>query len=171
MDDKRDKNIPSSKKIKEFLRESNHIEGVYDDFAVDDAFKAWKYLVKRDDLTLPLILKIHKILMKRLWPEIAGNLRMENVYVGSHVCPPWELVRGLISEWIEKYGKANTEEEILEAHIEFERRHPFLDGNGRTGRLIMLWQLVKAGLPIKIIKADWPDPNGEQAKYYKLFES
>lgn len=162
-------NNPSSKLVKEFLRESNYIERVYDDVALEDAYKAWRYLIKKEELTLILILKTHGILMKRLWPEIAGRMRVEDVRVGSRICPSWQLVYGLLSEWVKKYGKANTEEDILNAHIEFERRHPFRDGNGRLGRMVMLWQFVKAGLPVKIIKADWPDQDGDQAKYYRLF--
>jgi Fic family protein len=165
---KNKKNV-SSKLVKEFLRESNAIERVYDDVALEDAYTAWRYLIKKEELTLISILKAHGILMKRLWPEIAGRMRMVDVRVGPRVCPSWELVYGLACEWVRKYGDANTEKEIEEAHVEFEKRHFFRDGNGRVGRLVFLWQYAKAGLPIKIIKADWPDPAGDQVKYYKLF--
>jgi hypothetical protein len=65
-------NNPSSKLVKEFLRESNYIERVYDDVALEDAYKAWRYLIKKEELTLILILKTHGILMKL---QLIGPLR------------------------------------------------------------------------------------------------
>lgn len=53
---------------------------------------------------------------------------------------------------------ANTEaeklESILDAHIQFERIHPFSDGNGRTGRLLMNYSLLREGFPPLIIEKD-----------------
>ena len=49
-------------------------------------------------------------------------------------------------------------------HITYEKIHPFVDGNGRTGRIFMNWQRIKAGLPILIIHE-----GEEQKEYYKWF--
>ena len=49
------------------------------------------------------------------------------------------------------------------SHIAYERIHPFIDGNGRTGRMFMNWQRLKAGLPILVIKEK------EKQEYYKWF--
>lgn len=53
---------------------------------------------------------------------------------------------------------AKTEEEkikiILEKHIEFERIHPFNDGNGRTGRMIILYSLLENNIPPIIISKE-----------------
>jgi len=48
-------------------------------------------------------------------------------------------------------------------HITFEKIHPFIDGNGRIGRIFMNWQRKKAGLPILVIK------EAEKQKYYDWF--
>lgn|SRR3990167_6571675 len=142
-----------NKKLKIFLRQSNLIEEVNDVKADLDTWKAYKFLEAFDKLTLSRILEANRIILIRLDPRIAGNLRQVEVRVGYRMCPSFLQVPGLMADWLEDYGDAMSLEEIKEAHIEFERIHPFEDGNGRTGRLIMLWQWLKNGHPIKIIYA------------------
>jgi len=48
-------------------------------------------------------------------------------------------------------------------HINFEKIHPFIDGNGRIGRMLLNWQRVKLGLPVLVIK------ESEKQEYYKWF--
>ena len=55
-------------------------------------------------------------------------------------------------------------DKITENHVKFESIHPFVDGNGRTGRLLMNWIRIKIGLPILVIK------ESEKFEYYKWFE-
>ena len=45
------------------------------------------------------------------------------------------------------------------AHFRFESLHPFFDGNGRTGRLLLNWQLLRAGFPLSVIQVE------ERARY------
>lgn len=52
---------------------------------------------------------------------------------------------------------------ITSQHIKYEKIHPFIDGNGRTGRMFMNWTRLKAGLPILVIWANKKD------NYYKWF--
>jgi len=60
----------------EFLSESNAIEGEYSKRALEDAKEAWEYAKEnRAYITGPVILHIHKILMQRIRPDIAGKLR------------------------------------------------------------------------------------------------
>lgn len=73
-------------------------------------------------------------------------------------------MEGLIAD----YGKWLTEQPVIEAiarlHLEFESIHPFIDGNGRTGRLILNLELVKHGfLPVDIKFTD-------RARYYECFD-
>ena len=151
-------------KIKEFLDHSNRIEGEWGKQVNDDSLKAWNYLLKEDNLTLDKILETHNLLMKNLYPEISGELRDCGVRVGPRICPDWNTIPDLMTRWLKNYSKASTKEEIKEAHIQFELMHPFVDGNGRVGRIIMNWQRVKNNLPILIIHEGY-----EQKEYYKWF--
>ncbi|MCK9369513.1 Fic family protein [Candidatus Dojkabacteria bacterium] len=157
----------TKEELEEFLTESNEIESEFSKEALEDAHKAWDYLVSECcTLPLPMILETHRILMHRLNEPIAGRLRDENVRVGRRVCPDCKEVPDLLDEWVRKwcYGKADTEEKIKQAHIEFEMVHPFRDGNGRVGRLLLNFMRVKVGLPLLIIHT-----GKEQLGYYSWF--
>lgn len=155
-----------------FLRESNLIEREPSDVAFSDAIDAWEYLNGYKDLTIGGILETHRLLMRRLNPRIAGKLRMVEVRVGSRICPDPKKVKGLLLDWFyaQNINPPTTSAAIKKAHVAFENIHPFEDGNGRTGRILMNWQRIKAGLPILIIHADWPKKGGEQRAYYSWFD-
>ncbi|NCN51627.1 Fic family protein, partial [archaeon] len=73
-----------------------------------------------------------------------------------------------INNWIENYNSKKEEinyEKIKRLHIDFEHIHPFRDGNGRTGRILMNIQLINSNLPLKIIHQ-----GEEQQKYYGWFK-
>lgn len=166
----------------EFLRESNFIEGVGDLDSLNQAKKAWNYLIKQDVLTEDVVLKTHKILMKNqaLRKDEIGWFRRGSVWIGGKEAIHFLLIPEKIKHWIQnvndlvKNGKKETkiylEETIKKQHIEYEGIHGFYDGNGRTGRLFMNWSRLKLNLPILIIKADWPKIDGEQKNYYKWFK-
>ncbi len=71
--------------------------------------------------------------------------------------PPWTDVRSLMSDWVSEAeglrfnGEAPLPEVIARVHNSFERIHPFLDGNGRVGRLVLNLILVRLGYPPAII--------------------
>lgn len=151
----------------EFISQSNAIEGEFSKKALDDATKAWRYALKLKDwpITPKEILKIHKILMRNLEPEIAGKIRDVPVWIGGKkrsqskeeiedelrlLCNP-----GLYPILSEKF--------IKDWHVRFEEIHPFVDSNGRTGRILMNLQRIKIGLPILIILEK------EKYEYYNWF--
>lgn len=152
----------------EFLRESNAIEGVYDERSLAQAEKAWTYLMKRATLDLGVILKIHRILMLHMDLEDSqkGAFRTVPVWIGSSNCPTLhhELIRTALQGWCigMNFGKS-SKEDWKKLHVEYESIHPFVDGNGRTGRMFMNWYRLRHGLPLLIIKAD------ERQEYYKWF--
>lgn len=157
----------------EFLFESNKIEEEYTSTGLQDAIKAWAYaLDNRDEFSTKYILNIHKKLMERLNPEIAGQLRDCIVYIGGRICPyisEKELKREL-GNWMvrcQKEGRrtGNIEEKIKNWHVEFENIHPFRDGNGRVGRILMNVQRLNYHLPLLIIHQ-----GEEQREYYKWFK-
>jgi Fic family protein len=165
-----------SKEVIEFLQHSNYIEEEYSKKALEDAKIAWIYALEdKNNFQLDYMLNIHKLLMKNLKPNIAGKLRD---------CPIFLVNNGKIIEKIPQFSQKELEEKlndlsclynfnkekfdkekIMQWHINFEHIHPFRDGNGRTGRILMNIQYINAKLPILIIHE-----GEEQQKYYNLFK-
>jgi Fic family protein len=162
--------------VMEFLRESNAIEGVRDQDSLDQARHAWDYLIEQDKLTPKVILETHKILMipSCLKPNERGYFRTVPIYIGGREGIRFDKIKDAIDHWISNVmdlvdnGKKETKtflEGVIKAqHVEFEKIHPWIDGNGRTGRMYMNWTRFKLGLPILIIHA-----GKEQMEYYKWF--
>ncbi len=153
----------------EFLKESNAIEGEYSEEALEDAKEAWEYakVFLPHKIDLAMIKTVHKLLMKRLDSRIAGEFRAIQVGVmtkegfreGTH----W---RDIDSEILELTRvRPITMQTIKDWHVRFEKCHPFEDGNGRVGRIIMNLHLMKEGLPILIIHE-----GEEQQRYYNWFK-
>jgi len=146
-----EKNITvSGKSIVEHLEAINHAKAV--DFI--------QYLAKtknRAQLTLDYILEIHRIILHKINDEWAGRLRMMAVrVVGSPVpCPNYmkvpELIDGLVSLMTSSQNHIATI--AAQAHLELASIHPFVDGNGRTARLLMNLLLLQEDYPLVIIDA------------------
>jgi Fic family protein len=148
----------------EFLRQSNYIESEYSDQALIDAMYAWLYMRNCGRFTVYNVLQTHYTLMKNLDFRIAGRIRNQEVYVGGCLRP--FISEQLIRDDLEYlFGKMNRfEVSPKEAHITFERIHPFEDGNGRTGRIVYNLHRLLLEQPIHIIK------ESEKEDYYKWFE-
>ena len=160
------KTIYESKKIREFLSESNNIENVWDEESLRDALKAWKYLNKCKTFTIDNILKAHGIMSRRathIQNDQKGKFRKVAIWIGEREGKPWYALPVLMTQWVEKASTSKTIEEFWQDHISFEHIHPFVDFNGRMGRLIFLWQCIKNNVPIKVIyeKDKW--------EYYQMF--
>ena len=168
----------TKKEIESFLMESNAIEGVYDTDSFKQAKKAWKYLEKQDVLTINVILETHRILMlnQSIQPDEKGFFRRCEVRIGNRFGLNWIKVPEAMNEWIKDVETSIKipgidGENIKRDHIAYEKIHPFVDGNGRTGRLFLNWQRMKVGLPILIIYTEWPPREGDGvSKYYKWFK-
>ncbi len=112
-----------------------------------------------------LIKELHTIVLNNDI-EHKGRYRREIVSVGTHKPVEPYHVPSLMEKLIEKYNKwilssRDIVEIITEFHANFEHIHPFFNGNGRTGRLIINYELIKAGYPPIDIK--FSDRN----RYYK----
>lgn len=123
---------------------------------------------KKEELTKKLILLIHKILIGGMDDNIAGRFRQKGEYVrvGTHIGSPPEHVERLIDNLLLEYFSDHTNyfiDKIAKFHLEFERIHPFLDGNGRIGRVIVNFQFLRLGFPRIIIR------NKEKQDYYSAF--
>ena len=121
------------------------------------------------ELNKDLILLLHRMLIGGIDDSIAGRFRRagEYVRVGLHIAPAPEHVEGMMNDALVEYSSnldAYFLEKIARFHLEFERIHPFCDGNGRLGRVIMNFQLLQLGLPRIIIR------NSEKRRYYRAFQ-
>lgn len=101
-------------------------------------------------LTHQDVLRLHAIMAGSVMDQgEAGSYRTMRVKVGNYVPPPPEHVSGLMFELIEWWNKgANELSPVLSSailHYRFESIHPFADGNGRTGRVLALWELYRRG--------------------------
>lgn len=151
--------------IEEFLSESNAIEGVHDKHSFQDAENAWRYIIGERAITPSVIKHTHKILMERqkLDRKYVGQFRDCTVYVGDRECSPL-LLEKRIATWCKDISKAPADS-WKALHVAYERIHPFIDGNGRTGRMFMNWHRLKFGLPLLVIHV-----GREQREYYTWFQ-
>lgn len=124
---------------------------------------------KEQELTLENILLLHKILISNIRDDIAGRFRKEDewVRVGNHIAPdPKEVVERL-EKMLAAYNASSNEniiKRIALLHLTFEHTHPFVDGNGRIGRAINNYLLIREGfVPINIKFID-------RKMYYEAFE-
>ncbi len=117
-----------------------------------------EYLERRTHLKLNAenILLLHKMLLGGLDNSIAGRFRKagEYVSVGSHIAPAPEHIEQLLQNLLNDFASNHDRyflENIAHFHLEFERIHPFCDGNGRIGRVLINWQLESLGYPPTIV--------------------
>lgn len=119
--------------------------------------EAFDYIVDvaktKTDLTERIIQDIHYLVLQDN-KQARGRYRNVPVTVGTHIAPQPYLVKPQIEELLEdnkEWLKDNIITAVSKFHLEFETIHPFIDGNGRTGRLILNLELIKNGyLPINI---------------------
>ena len=137
------------KSITEHLEATNHAAAL--DFVKEQIKRKPSDLRERD------ILKIHEIILDRIDKENAGIYRRVPVRISGSavVLPNPRKVQTLMDEffsWIENEKKMHAVELAAEAHYRFVTIHPFIDGNGRTARLLMNMILMMRGYPPAIIR-------------------
>lgn len=127
-------------------------------FMASNLLNAWNYielhktkLPKKDDL-----LKLHSFVNQNIESESTlGNYKKIQNYVGGDITTSNLYVEERMDElfsWIKKsFRKMNDFEVAFQSHAQFEIIHPFIDGNGRVGRLLLNWLLMyKNLLPLAI---------------------
>lgn len=116
-------------------------------------FAALRHIEKhnvRRRITHENMFRLHKIIAAQVMDQgEAGRYRTIRVRVGSYLPPRPEDVSGLMFELLEWWNQDSTTlSPVLSSailHYRFEAIHPFADGNGRTGRLLALWELYRRG--------------------------
>ena len=152
-----------------YIFETNTI-GITDEaINVDDIvetvnhFRCIDYIIDHaeDKLSESLIKQLHLILKtgtsdsKKDWFMVGDYKRLPNEVGGIDTCPPKEVhqqMKALLSEY--NVIKQKTLENILDFHVRFEKIHPFQDGNGRVGRLIMFKECLANSIVPFIITDD-----------------
>ena len=133
-----------------------------------DAFWYICDLVKtKAELTESVIKQIHTLVLGDK-PQDRGVYRRVPVRIMGALTTPVQpyLIEPKIYELLQNFQKdeGNVVEKLAKFHIEFERIHPFIDGNGRTGRLLVNLELMKAGYPPIDIKF------ADRMRYYSAFD-
>jgi Fic family protein len=147
------------------------------DYSLREVFEAknlarvYEYIkIKKDSIVLnqETILFLHGLLIGGIDDSIAGRFRKQHEYVrvGKHIAPAPEHITRMIEILIGEYKSnhdTNVFAKIAYFHLQFETIHPFCDGNGRIGRVLINLQLQEFGYPNIIIR------DKEKQIYYKTF--
>lgn len=121
------------------------------------------------ELTKDLLLLLHQMLMGNIRDAVAGRFRIQGEYVrvGTHIAVPPEHIERRIEDMLLSYSSdfdTYAIDKIAAFHLDFETIHPFVDGNGRIGRVVMNYQLYRLGFPSLVVR------DKEKKEYYRAFD-
>lgn len=144
----------------------DHLEAV----GYKEAYEYMEQLAReKRELTLHEICSIHSlVLADRL--EDRGRFRRVPVRIAGALTTPVQpyqiepMMSALLADMDSLYRHLHVVEKAALFHLRFEAIHPFIDGNGRTGRLLMNLQLIKAGYPPINVKFS------DRRRYYQAFD-
>ncbi|WP_314396506.1 Fic family protein [Leptotrichia shahii] len=144
------------------LKEHNEVKG--QEYALDFLNEVLK---KEESLSIRLIREFHALILNDD-KDNRGRFKQENntILGAKFQTTPFYQVEEKLQELIDNFNESdkNLIEKVAKFHNDFEMVHPFNDGNGRTGRLLMNLELMKNGYPITIIK------NEDRDDYYQALE-
>ena len=139
------------KALREHFEAINHRNAIYyveDIIKKEEPFSEWQ------------IRNIHQLILKNIDDDNAGRYRQQNVLISgaTNTPPDYTLLNDKMAQFIDCY---NTEADLMhpieraaKVHADFVGIHPFIDGNGRTSRLLMNLELMKAGYPPCVITVE-----------------
>lgn len=151
------------------IYETNSIGITEEPVVVDDVIEAVNHfqcidrIIQRasEPLTEEFILELHKILKtgtsdSRLdWVAVGAYKKVPNEVGGRDTTPPQE-VPGAMEQLLTEYhsNREKQLEDLIDFHVHFEHIHPFQDGNGRVGRLILFKECLRYGVVPFVIQDD-----------------
>ena len=149
------------KTLREHFEAVNHKEAI---LYIEELVKSSELLSEHD------IKSVHALILKNIDANNAGSYRNINVLIsGAQHKPPLSIdVPSKMQEFISWYEKEHKNLHPIElaarVHVDFVGIHPFIDGNGRTSRLLMNLELIKHGYPPAVIKVE------DRLEYYKALD-
>lgn len=152
----------SGKPLKDHLEAINHVH----------ALEYVKELACEDVFTEGVLLDIHRFILQGIDNENAGKYRTVPVLISGskHIPPQPYLVAKQMEDYFIWYGENKAALHPVQLAAEMHERlvtiHPFIDGNGRTARLVMNLLLLQAGYPIVMLKGD----ADSRLQYYNALE-
>jgi Fic family protein len=149
--------------LRDYFGESNAIENVHEESAVDATMDAWEAIKDKDPFTHDSVKTGHRHILQDRQPDIAGEYRDIQVYIGESTPPPPVVVESEMDKLLS--WEPQNPIEAIEWHIAFEHIHPFADGNGRIGRLVYLRHSQLLDFEPVMWRAE------DRASYYDLFRT
>lgn len=149
------------KTIREHFEVINHREAI---FFVEELVK------KNEQLSEWQIKSIHQLILKNIDDKNAGAYRNNNVIISGaeHTPPDFTQVppemKSFINSYQNVFSKMHPVERSARVHADFVKIHPFIDGNGRTARLLMNLELMKEGFPPVVL------PVEKRLDYYEFLD-
>lgn len=130
----------------------DHFEAIGHSEALDLLYQ----LARNDDITERDILELHRLFYYRIDSEQAGRYRDRNVIITGtdYLPPPPAEIPGCMTTFMAEVPALRQQHPVVYAaqlHLKLVAIHPFIDGNGRSARLLMNLALLQAGYPITII--------------------
>lgn len=150
------------KSMREHLEVINHKEAI---LMVEDIVKSKQLLSERQ------IKDIHGLVLRGINDKYAGKYRDEDVIIAGaeHMPPNYMILNDEMEDFIKWYFnegvKLHPVERAAKVHVDFVKIHPFIDGNGRTARLLLNLELMKDGFPPIIIR------NENRNEYYNVLDT
>ena len=151
------------KPLKDHLEAVNHRDAIH---YVESLVSQKQVLSER------VILDIHNLVLKGIDDQQAGRYRQQNVIItGASTTPAHflhvrEAIQALVAWHESKPAQAlHPVEREAQMHVRFEQIHPFVDGNGRTGRLLLNLELMKLGYPPAVIRKE------DRLNYYEALDT